>query len=181
MIKLQAPFFGIRGSVLPPGVQRSFVCGRERTVRALKDGVKDHGNKIIAITQRQIEENHPSSFKDFFEYGTLCEIESYAEYPDQSAKVIIVGIELVKIADLQMSEVNSIATYIKIRNNITAADAENFRYEPKADFEVDAMLIALYQQDEKTGVDAAQLVRLNMEVKKLQESLEVACMGHNGK
>ena len=93
------PVLSLRDVVVYPHMVIPLFVGRERSVLALDDAM-NVDKSILLITQRSPETEEPTS-EDLFEYGTLATILQMLRLPDGTTKVLVEGVERVRVTDLQ--------------------------------------------------------------------------------
>jgi len=92
------PVLSLRDVVVYPHMVIPLFVGRERSVRALDESM-NVDKRILLITQKspEIEEPEPG---DLFGYGTLATILQMLRLPDGTTKVLVEGVERVRVAEL---------------------------------------------------------------------------------
>ncbi|MFU8876503.1 MAG: endopeptidase La [Wenzhouxiangellaceae bacterium] len=92
------PVLSLRDVVVYPHMVIPLFVGRERSVRALDDSM-NVDKKILLITQKspEIEEPKPA---DLFDCGTLATILQMLRLPDGTTKVLVEGVERVRVTGL---------------------------------------------------------------------------------
>ncbi|NLC26043.1 MAG: endopeptidase La [Fastidiosipila sp.] len=91
------PLLPLRGVVIYPNVLLSFDVGRESSILALQKAM-DSNNELVLAGQKNIEDLHPGP-EDIFDVGTRSLVRQILELPDDSYKVLVYGLERVKIDD----------------------------------------------------------------------------------
>ena len=91
------PLLPLRGVVIYPNVLRSFDVGRERSILALQKAMENN-NELILAGQKNVEDLHPEP-EDIYDVGTRALVRQILELPDESFKVLVYGLERVKIED----------------------------------------------------------------------------------
>src|SRR5512143_2727332 len=94
------PMMPVRGVVIFPHMMTPFVVGRESSVRALEEALAGD-KKIFLATQHDASIDEPKP-EDIYQVGTIVNIVQSLKLPDGNIKVLVEGIERVKI--LQSTE-----------------------------------------------------------------------------
>lgn len=89
------PMIPLRGVVLYPGISASLDIGRPSSLEALREAMQN-GQEILAIAQKEISAEEPGK-EDIFRVGTKARIRQLLELPDGMYKILVEGIERVKI------------------------------------------------------------------------------------
>lgn len=99
--KNYAPYFPLRGIVVFPGMVVPLIVGRPKSINAIEEALSTD-KLIIVSTQKNglIEEPEP---KDVYDVGVGCEIIQVLRLPDGTYRIIVEGIERVKITQFDMS------------------------------------------------------------------------------
>jgi len=92
------PVLSLRDVVVFPHMVIPLFVGRERSVLALDDAM-NVDKSILLITQRSPDTEEPEP-EDLYEYGTLATILQMLRLPDGTTKVLVEGVERVKITEL---------------------------------------------------------------------------------
>jgi len=96
------PVLSLRDVVVFPHMVIPLFVGRERSVRALEETM-NVDKQILLITQRDSEVESPDP-DDLYECGTIASILQMLRLPDGTTKVLVEGVERVKINDLTDAE-----------------------------------------------------------------------------
>ena len=91
------PALPLRDIVVFPGMIAPLFVGRDKSIRALNEVMKSN-KKIILITQKNAEKDDPVD-KDLYSYGCESKVLQLLKLPDGTVKVLIEGIERVKILE----------------------------------------------------------------------------------
>jgi len=96
------PVLSLRDVVVYPHMVIPLFVGREKSVSAL-DEAMNVDKRILLITQKspEIEEPKPD---DLFDHGTLATILQMLRLPDGTTKVLVEGVERVRVTELDESE-----------------------------------------------------------------------------
>lgn len=108
------PMIPLRGLVVFPNTAVTIDVARERSMNALKRAM-DGDHRVFLVAQRDSTVDHPSEV-DLYTMGTVATIRQLMPMPDQSARVLVEGLERALLArvldegDLQTAEVLGIET-----------------------------------------------------------------------
>ena len=89
------PVLPLRDIVVYPKMVVPLFVGREKSVKALQDGV-DGDKNIILVTQKDAATEEPTT-DDIYRVGTLGTVLQLLRLPDGTVKVLIEGLERVRI------------------------------------------------------------------------------------
>jgi len=89
------PVLPLRDIVVYPKMVVPLFVGREKSVKALQDGV-DNDKNIILVTQKDAATEEPTA-DDIYQVGTLGTVLQLLRLPDGTVKVLIEGLERVRI------------------------------------------------------------------------------------
>ncbi|MDX1626817.1 MAG: endopeptidase La [Wenzhouxiangellaceae bacterium] len=92
------PVLSLRDVVVYPHMVIPLFVGRDRSVRAL-DEAMNVDKKILLITQKSPETEEPEA-DDLFDFGTLATILQMLRLPDGTTKVLVEGVERVRVTSL---------------------------------------------------------------------------------
>ena len=96
MIKTEfIPTLPLRDIVVFPNMIVPLFVGREKSIKALDEVMKSN-KKIILVTQKNAEVDNPSS-EDLYTFGCESKILQLLKLPDGTVKVLVEGVERVKI------------------------------------------------------------------------------------
>ncbi len=96
------PVLSLRDVVVYPHMVIPLFVGRDRSVRALEECM-NVDKRILLITQKNPEIESPEK-DDLFEYGTIATILQMLRLPDGTTKVLVEGVERVKVDSLDDGE-----------------------------------------------------------------------------
>ena len=91
------PSLPLRDIVVFPGMIAPLFVGRDKSIKALNEVMKTN-KKIILITQKNAEIDDPTE-KDLYSYGCECKILQLLKLPDGTVKVLVEGVDRVKILE----------------------------------------------------------------------------------
>ncbi|MGY6552920.1 MAG: endopeptidase La [Wenzhouxiangella sp.] len=92
------PVLSLRDVVVFPHMVIPLFVGRERSVRALEETM-NVDKRILLVTQKNPETESPGA-EDLFECGTIASILQMLRLPDGTTKVLVEGVERVRITEL---------------------------------------------------------------------------------
>ncbi|MEE4295849.1 MAG: endopeptidase La [Wenzhouxiangella sp.] len=92
------PVLSLRDVVVFPHMVIPLFVGRERSVRALEETM-NVDKQILLVTQKNPETESPEA-EDLFDCGTLATILQMLRLPDGTTKVLVEGVERVRIDDM---------------------------------------------------------------------------------
>ncbi len=96
-IKFSLPLLPLRDIVVFPNMVIPLFVGRDKSINALNEVMKKE-KKIVLVTQKNSEVDDPSK-NDVFTYGCESNILQLLKLPDGTVKVLVEGINRVKIVD----------------------------------------------------------------------------------
>ena len=91
------PVLPLRDIVVFPHMIVPLFVGRDKSVRALEDVMKDD-KQILLVTQKTASQDDPST-EDLYEVGTIGTILQLLKLPDGTVKVLVEGSERAKIVN----------------------------------------------------------------------------------
>jgi ATP-dependent Lon protease len=89
------PVLPLRDIVVFPGMIVPLFVGREKSVKALEDVVRED-KRILLVSQKNASQDDPNE-KDIYKMGTVSSILQLLRLPDGTVKVLIEGIERAEI------------------------------------------------------------------------------------
>ena len=95
--KDKSPVLPLRDIVVYPKMIVPLFVGREKSIKALQDAV-DNDKNIILVTQKEASIEEPAT-DDIYHIGTLSSVLQLLKLPDGTVKVLVEGIERVKISN----------------------------------------------------------------------------------
>ena len=107
----------LRDIVVFPGMIVPLFVGREKSVKALEEVVRDD-KRILLVSQKNASLDDPS-MKDIYQTGTVSTILQLLRLPDGTVKVLIEGVERAKIDDFLDHE-----DYFKVTASLIAEHDE---------------------------------------------------------
>ncbi|AVX04552.1 endopeptidase La [Maritalea myrionectae] len=91
------PVLPLRDIVAFPGMIVPLFVGREKSVKALEEVMRDDKN-ILVVTQKSAQEDDPSP-EDVFDVGTIASVLQLLKLPDGTVKVLIEGLSRASIEE----------------------------------------------------------------------------------
>ena len=85
----------LRDIIVFPHMVVPLFVGREKSIKALEDAMT-HRKQIVLAAQKKAQNNNPSE-KDIFPFGTLANIIQLLRLPDGTLKVLVEGVQRVRI------------------------------------------------------------------------------------
>lgn len=129
------PVLPLRDTVVFPKMIVPLFVGREKSINALERG-SELNSQIVLATQKRAADEDPKE-QDIYHTGTLGNILQMLKLPDGTVKVLIEGLDRVKIKKFDMSE-----SFIK-------AEVSLLPDESGSDLETEAMARAVVSQFEE--------------------------------
>ena len=102
MKKEKYPLLPLRDIVVYPKMIVPLFVGREKSIKALQSGVENNQN-IVLVTQKSSATEDPSA-EDVFQVGTLSTVLQLLKLPDGTVKVLVEGLERVKLNKIVTSD-----------------------------------------------------------------------------
>jgi len=91
------PLLPLRDIVVFPSMIVPLFVGRDKSIKALNEVMKSN-KKIVLVTQKNAEIDDPT-FEDLYSFGCESKILQLLKLPDGTVKVLVEGIERVKILE----------------------------------------------------------------------------------
>ncbi|MEX0624544.1 endopeptidase La [Saccharospirillum sp.] len=96
------PLLPLRDVVVYPHMVIPLFVGREKSIAALQAAMDD-GKKILLVAQRNASDDEPDQ-GDLYHVGTLATVLQLLRLPDGTVKVLVEGVDRVKIDQLEENE-----------------------------------------------------------------------------
>jgi ATP-dependent Lon protease len=96
------PLLPLRDVVVYPHMVIPLFVGREKSIAALQAAMDD-GKKILLVAQRNASDDEPDQ-SDLYHVGTLATVLQLLRLPDGTVKVLVEGVDRVKIDQLEDNE-----------------------------------------------------------------------------
>jgi len=103
------PLLPLRDVVVYPHLVIPLFVGRVKSVKALEIA-SDKDKKIILVAQKSASKDEPDA-KDLYEYGTVASILQMLKLPDGTVKVLVEGLNRVKIKEVIDQEACFVARF----------------------------------------------------------------------
>ena len=114
------PALPLRDIVVFPGMIVPLFVGRDKSIKALNEVMKNN-KKITLITQKNAEIDDPET-QDLYRYGCEGKILQLLKLPDGTVKVLVEGLDRVKILECKNSKEYLIATTEVIKDKIESKE-----------------------------------------------------------
>src|SRR5205807_7495188 len=98
----RVPMMPVRDMVIFPQQMTPFIVGREASVRALEEALAGD-KKIFLSTQHGASVDDPKP-EEIYAVGTLANIVQSVKLPDGNIKVLVEGVERVKVVQIGTEE-----------------------------------------------------------------------------
>lgn len=115
---IELPMLPLRDVVVFPGMHVPFIVGRQSSIAAIEQAWTQD-RRIFVATQHDGQMDFPSP-EQIFKTGVVCTILDRAKLPDENLKILIEGIALGRIIDLNLSEEMNITRVQLTRPAVTA-------------------------------------------------------------
>lgn len=116
------PLLPLRDVVVYPHMVIPLFVGREKSIAALQAAMDD-GKKILLVAQRNASDDEPDQ-SDLYHVGTLASVLQLLRLPDGTVKVLVEGVDRVKIVQLDDSGV-FIRGHFQLLEDTPLKDREN--------------------------------------------------------
>ncbi len=124
----------LRDIIVFPHMVVPLFVGREKSIRALEEAMATN-ERIVLSAQKKAQNNSPDE-KDIFPIGTLAKIGRLLRLPDGTLKVLVEGIERVKITKyLEKDSIFRVEAEVINEYTSSIVEAEAFVRSIKAAFE----------------------------------------------
>jgi ATP-dependent Lon protease len=115
------PVLPLRDIVVFPHMIVPLFVGREKSVRALEDVMKDD-KQILLVTQKDAGEDDPAP-EDLYTVGTVGTILQLLKLPDGTVKVLVEGSERASVVEFTENE-DFFQAFAKVNADATEDDSE---------------------------------------------------------
>ena len=115
-VKFNLPLLPLRDIVVFPSMVIPLFVGRDKSINALNEVMKKE-KKIILVTQKNSEVDDPTK-NDVFVYGCESNILQLLKLPDGTVKVLVEGINRVKINDYNDKKDFITCSYERVNDQI---------------------------------------------------------------
>ena len=134
MNKETYPILPLRDIVVYPKMIVPLFVGREKSIKALQQAI-DNDQNIVLATQKEAAVEDPKP-EDIFKVGTLGTVVQLVRLPDGTVKVLVEGLERVKIDDFIMADgFMQVDVEILAEDNVHDVETEAFSRAVLSQFE----------------------------------------------
>ncbi len=116
---MKYPIIATRGVVVFPKYQTTIDVGRKTFLNALDLAKKTFGLNLIIVSQKNVMEDQITNIKQIYNVGTLVSFEIKQVFENGSKSINVVGIERVKIYDVDFNDENMIKANYEILKSIS--------------------------------------------------------------
>ena len=109
-----SPLLPLRDIVVFPNMIVPLFVGRDKSIKALNEVMKSN-KKIILVAQKNAEIDDPTS-EDLYTFGCESKILQLLKLPDGTVKVLVEGIERVKILECKEEQDYLTSSYETIKD-----------------------------------------------------------------
>lgn len=121
MKTIEMPFINVRDIVFYPGMEQSLFIGRDFTIKAIQHALKHNKGRVVAITQKNVENINPLRKSDMFSVGTICKIQQSVMTSDGVMKAHLKAEQRVTIGKvLERNNVRHVSGKVLAANSRTA-------------------------------------------------------------
>ncbi len=113
------PLLPLRDIVIFPSTVIPLFVGRKKSIKALEEVMKTD-KSIVLVAQKNSEEDDPKE-EDIYSFGCLSKVLQLLKLPDGTVKVLVEGLERVKIQSINKEE----KKYLNCEIKIISASEEN--------------------------------------------------------
>jgi len=115
------PVLPLRDTVVLPLTAVPLVVGQPRSVRLVDDVMR--GNRLVALVAQRDPSGEAAGIDDLYRVGTVGMIHQFARVPDGSVRLMVQGLERIRILDLVGTEPYLVAR-VELAPEPAAADTE---------------------------------------------------------
>ena len=98
------PLLPLRDIVIFPSTVIPLFVGRKKSIKALEEVMKND-KSIVLVAQKNPEVDDPKE-EDIYSFGCLSKVLQLLKLPDGTVKVLVEGLERVKIDSVKKEEKN---------------------------------------------------------------------------
>jgi ATP-dependent Lon protease len=171
----------LRDIIVFPHMVVPLFVGREKSIRALEEAMST-SEQIVLSAQKKAQNNNPDE-KDIFSIGTLAKIGRLLRLPDGTLKVLVEGIERVKITKyVEKDSIFRVEAEILEEYVSSPVEAEAFLRSIKGTFESyvklnkripPELLMSVLSIEEPGKLADTIIPHLNIKVEEKQKLLEI--------
>ena len=114
------PLLPLRDIVIFPSTVVPLFVGRKKSIKALEEVMKTD-KSIVLVAQKNSEVDDPKE-QDIYSYGCLSKILQLLKLPDGTVKVLVEGLERVKIKSIKNEEKKYLNCEIEIISTVGDTD-----------------------------------------------------------
>ena len=114
------PLLPLRDMVVFPKNVSSLLVGREKSMEATRKAMESN-RMIVLVAQKNTEVIHPER-EDLYEIGVICEILQLLKMPDGTFKILVEGMERVRIDTFESTEEHILTTLKPVKSVVPAKD-----------------------------------------------------------
>ncbi len=96
------PLLALRGLTVFPNMLLHFDVGRDRSVKALEEAMKEH-RLIFLVTQRDLANDAPNQ-EELYEVGTVCTVRQLLRLPGDNMRILVEGVTRARLVRLTQEE-----------------------------------------------------------------------------
>lgn len=137
------PVLPVRDQVYFPNMLFPLLVGREKSIRSLDEAISKN-RKMVLVSQREIATEDPEPH-DLYEVGLLVEIMQVLRVPDGAVRLMLEGIERVKLVKFAHTE-----PFLKART-------KTLREKPAQSIEIEALRRSITTQFEEIVQNGRQI------------------------
>ncbi|MFN8672899.1 MAG: endopeptidase La [Candidatus Sericytochromatia bacterium] len=109
----EIPLLPLKDLVMYPGMIMPLSVGRDKSIKLVNSAFE--GNKLVVLVAQKDVEKDDVEEKDLYKYGTISIIHKIIKAPDESIKVVVQGLERVKIKKVINNDLFLIANIQQIK------------------------------------------------------------------
>jgi ATP-dependent Lon protease len=98
----EVPILPIRDIVIYPGMIIPLSVGRDKSIKLINEVVES--GRLVGLVTQKVSEQEDVTEKDLYKYGTLGIIHKVIKTPDENIRVVLQGIERIKIKKFLSNE-----------------------------------------------------------------------------
>ena len=178
---LSKPLLPLRDIVIFPSMVVPLFVGREKSIQALQEVMKTD-KSIVLVSQKNPEVDDPED-KDLFGFGCLSKVLQLLKLPDGTVKVLVEGLERVKITSITSEKNKHLICEAEISKDINVSKDldvyaqgllkkfEKLMFLNKKDFSEN--LVSLKDSKDITQIANNISANLNIQILDKQELLEI--------
>ena len=113
------PLLPLRDIVIFPSIVTPLFVGRKKSIKALEEVMKSDKSMVL-VTQKNSEVDDPQE-EDIYSYGCLSKVLQLLKLPDGTVKVLVEGLERVKILEIDKDN----KKYLNCKISIIPSENDN--------------------------------------------------------